>query len=59
MTGGNGTRGVKYTAISKATGIPIDAISRSFLGKRNMLAEEFVEICNFFEIGIDDLKDPA
>lgn len=44
------SRGVKITAISKATGIPVDAISRSLLGKRKMLAEEFVEICDFLEL---------
>lgn len=48
-------RGVKYIAISKATGIPVDAISRSFLGKRKMLADEFVAICDFLHISSDDL----
>lgn len=44
------TRGVKITAISKATGISVDALSRSLLGKRKMLAEEFVGICDFLNL---------
>lgn len=49
-------RGVKLTAISKATRIPVDAISRSFLGKRKMTADEFVNICDFLGVSIDDLQ---
>ena len=44
------SRGIKLTAISQATGIPIDAISRSFLGKRKMLADEFISICRFLDL---------
>ena len=43
-------RGVKLTAISKATGIPVDLISRSFLGKRKLLADEFLSICSFLDL---------
>ena len=50
-------RGIKYTAISQATHIPIDAISKSFNGKRKMLADEFLSICRFMNVEWNDLKD--
>ena len=49
-------RGVTYTFISSKTGIPVDTISRVFLGKRKLLADEMVSICN--AVGLD-LKDFA
>jgi DNA-binding Xre family transcriptional regulator len=52
-------RGVKYTAISQATSIPVDAVSKSFLGKRKLLADEMLAICNFLHLDLSDLIDPA
>ena len=48
-------RGIKYTAISQSTQIPVDAISKSFLGKRKLLADEMLAICNFLHLDIADL----
>ena len=48
-------RGIKYTAISQATQIPVDAVSKSFLGKRKLLADEMLAICNFLHLDIADL----
>lgn len=52
-------RGVKYTAISQATHIPVDALSKSFLGKRKLLADEMLAICGFLHLDMGDLTDPA
>lgn len=49
-------KGIKYTFISSKTGIPIDTISRSFLGKRRLPANEMIEICKAIKIDIDDLN---
>lgn len=48
-------RGVKYVAIAKATNIPIDAISKSFNGKRQLLADELLSICRFMNISFSEL----
>jgi transcriptional regulator with XRE-family HTH domain len=48
-------RGVKYVAIAKATSIPIDAISKSFNGKRQLLADELLLICRFMNISFSEL----
>lgn len=44
-------RGIKYTAIFRATGIPVDALSKSFSGQRKMGADELLQVCRY--IGID------
>ncbi len=49
-------KGITYAAISRETQIPIDALSKTFLGKRKMTAEEMIKICNFISIDLDDLK---
>lgn len=46
-------KGIKIISISKATGIPTDAISRSFLGKRKMLAEEMFKIAEYIGLSSD------
>lgn len=48
-------RGVTYTFISAKTGIPVDAISRAFLGKRKLPADEMVKICEAVGIDLNDL----
>lgn len=49
-------RGITYTFISSKTGIPVDAISRSFLGKRRLPADEMVLICNATGIDLNELQ---
>ena len=49
-------KGNTYTFISEKTGIPVDALSKSFLGKRRLPADEMISICR--EVGID-LSDLA
>lgn len=48
-------RGVTYTFISAKTGISVDAISRAFLGKRKLPADEMVKICEAVGIDLNDL----
>ncbi len=47
-------KGVSYTFISEKTGIPVNAISRSFLGKRRFPADEMVAICSVIGIDLGD-----
>ena len=48
-------KGITYAAISRETCIPIDALSKTFLGKRKLTAEEMVKICSFIGIDLNDL----
>lgn len=38
-------RGIRYTFIADKTGIPLNSISRTFLGKRKLTADEMFSIC--------------
>lgn len=49
-------RGITYTFISSKTGISIDAISRSFSGKRRLSADEMLNICQVVGIDLCDLQ---
>lgn len=49
-------KGVTYTYISKATGISVDKLSRIFLKKRKLQAEELITICLSTGINIDELR---
>lgn len=49
------SRGISYTFISEKTGIPINLISRSFLGKRRFPADEMILICNAIGIELGEL----
>lgn len=49
-------KGVTYSFISSMTGIPVDAISKSFLGKRRLPADELVDICNVVGIDLNELQ---
>lgn len=49
-------KGVTYSFISSRTGIPVDAISKSFLGKRRLPADELVDICNVVGIELNELQ---
>ena len=50
-------RGIKYTAIFHATGIPVDALSKSFSGKRKMGADELLQVCRFAGLDIGELAE--
>lgn len=48
-------KGISYSFISSKTGITVDALSKTFLGKRRLLADEMVDICLCTGIDIDDI----
>lgn len=48
-------RGIKYSAIASNTGIPVDLISKSFLGKRKLIADEMLLICGYMNVDMRDL----
>lgn len=52
------SKGVTYTFIASKTGIPVDAISRSFSGKRRLPADEMIAICEAVGIDLNDLRQP-
>lgn len=52
-------KGISYTFISKKTGIPINTISKSLLGKRRLPADELVAICNATSIDLCELQNEA
>lgn len=49
-------RGITYTHLSRETGIPIDAISSSLNGKRNLKADEFIAICSAAGINMQSFR---
>ena len=48
-------KGISYTFISEKTGIPVNAFSRSFLGKRRFPADAMLLICNAIGLDLGDL----
>lgn len=48
-------KGITYAFISKKSGIPVDAISKSLLGKRRLAADEMIAICQAANIGLPEL----
>lgn len=46
-------QGIKQSHIAKKTGIKINAINLSLNGKRKLLADEYVSICNSLEVPLD------
>lgn len=50
------SRGISFTFISEKTGIPINSISRSFLGKRRFPADEMILICRAIGIDLGDFN---
>ncbi len=48
-------KGISYSFIAGKTGISIDALSKTFLGKRKLTADEMIKICLCTDIDIDDL----
>ena len=50
------SKGITYTYISNTTGISVDKLSRTFLKKRKLQAEELILICLSTGIDIDKLR---
>ena len=50
--------GVSYSFISSKTGIPVDTISRVFLKKRTLKADEMIAICEAIGVDLNDLFQP-
>lgn len=50
-------KGIKYSEIYQNTGIPVDALSKSFMNKRRMNADEMIAICKYAKIDIGDLTN--
>lgn len=50
-------RGIRYTFIAEKTGIPLGAISKCFYGRRRMLADELLAICDATGIDPNDLRE--
>jgi len=48
-------KGITYTFISAKTGMSVDAISKSLLGKRRLAADEMIAICQATSISLNDL----
>lgn len=44
------SKGIKQVYISQKTGIPADTISKILRKGRNLMADEFLEICEAIEI---------
>lgn len=52
-------KGISYTFISAKTGIPVDAISKTFMGKRKLTADEMIAICSVTGIDLSDLSNSS
>lgn len=50
-------KGISYSSISAKTGISIDAISRTFLGKRKLAADEMILISKAVDVNIAQIVD--
>lgn len=51
------SKGIKLTAIAGGTGISIKALSQMFMLKRKMTADEFILICQFVGVSMDEVRD--
>lgn len=49
-------RGIKYTFLANETGIPVNVISQTFLGKRRLLADEMISICVAAGLDLNDMR---
>lgn len=52
-------RGIKYSFIAKKTGININSLSRSLIGKRRLQADELLSICQAIGIDLKDIQETA
>lgn len=48
-------KGITYSFISEKTGIKVDALSKTFLGRRKLPADEMVRICLCVGLDINQL----
>ena len=46
-------RGVKYSYLSRLTGIPMNLLSLTLNGKRRMSVEEYFTICKALDVSVD------
>lgn len=53
------SKGITYTFISEKTGLSVNQISRSFMGKRHLLADEMISICAAAGIDLSDMSEDA
>lgn len=51
------SKGIKLTAISSATGIRIKTLSDIFTGHRRLTADEFISICKFIGVSLEEVRD--
>ncbi len=51
------SHGIKQTYISEKTGIPKAAISSMLIGKRKILADEFISICSVLDIPQENINN--
>ena len=49
-------RGIKYTKMGEAIGVSPQVASAIVAGRRKLMADELVAICDYFEITMDQLK---
>ncbi len=50
-------RGLSYSQLAADAGMAIDTVSRIFLGKRKLSADEMVRLCKAAGVDIADLLD--
>lgn len=50
-------KGIKLTAISSDTGINVKSLSQIFKGRRKLTADEFINICKFVGVSMEDVRD--
>lgn len=48
-------RGTTYSHLARKTGIPVNTISAVMLGKRRLLADELISLCQALDIDLPDL----
>lgn len=52
-------RGIKQASICEKTGMTPDSISRIFMGKRKISADEFLTLCSVLDIDPNIFREPA
>lgn len=49
------SKGTSYTFISEKTGIPVDSLSKTFLKKRKLSADEMITICQALDVDLSTI----
>lgn len=52
-------RGVTLVFVSKRAKIKTDLLSKTLNGKRNLKADEFVNLCQALDLTLEDFQTPA